>query len=156
MELENSQFRHLTKAESFQLIMGSVLMVVGIGCYVFMYHQLIAAAVFLTGSLLFAVQCFQIYNGKDITLRRLKGIMNMANLMFILAGILMLDTAMTYIAIQDPLGEHHRFISNMFTNWQTYVEFVYNKWLIPLIIAVVLELYSTHRISRELAKKSQE
>lgn len=156
MELENNQFRHLTKVESFLLIVGSILMVVGIGCYVFMFHQLIAAVVFLVGSILFAVQCFQIYNGKNLTLRRLKSIMNMANLMFILAGILMVDTAMTYVAIQEPLVEHHRFLSNMFTNWQTYVELVYNKWIIPLIIAVVLELYSTHRISRELSKKPQQ
>lgn len=156
MELENNQFRQLSNAESLLLIAGCLLMVAGIGSFVFMFHQLIAAAVFFIGSMLFAVQSLQVYTGKDLTLRRLKNIMNMANLMFIIAGVLMIDTAMTNIAVNDPMGGHHRFLSNMFVDWNTYIQFIYNKWIIPLFIAVVLELYSSHRISRELKNKSKQ
>ncbi len=155
MELQNKSFRELSAVESLVMLLGSVLMVIGIGCFVFMFHQKIAGFVFFTGAVLFAVQCLQGYRGKDITLRRLKNIMNLANLLFIFAGVLMIDTAMTNAVIADPTGGHHRFLSNMFTNWETYIQCVYNKWLVLLLIAVVLELYTTHRISRELAKNHQ-
>ena len=154
MELENRQFRQLSPAESYLLIAGCLLMVAGTGCFVFMFQQFLAGCAFLIGSILFAVQCLQVYTGSDITLRRLKSIMNLANLMFILAGVLMVDTAVTNRVLQDPLGGHHRFLSNMFANWETYIECVYNKWIALLLIAVVLELYTTHRISSELKKKA--
>ena len=37
----------------------------------------------------------------------------------------------------------------------TYVEYIYNKWVIALLIAAVLQLYSTHRISHELRKRQK-
>lgn len=155
MEVQNNDFRSLSTTESFLLLLGSILMVIGIGCFVFMFHQLIAAFVFFIGAVLFAVQCFQSYKGKELTLRRLKSIMNLSNLLFIFTGILMVDTAMTNIALADPMGSHHRFLSNMFSNWETYIQCVYNKWIILLLVAVVLELYTTHRISHELSKKNK-
>lgn len=155
MEVQNKDFRKLSKWESGALILGCIFMVVGIGCFVTMFHyRPISGFVFFVGALLFAVQCLQAYKGNDYTIRRLKSIMNLANLMFILAGVLMFDTGMTYEAVViDPLGSHHRFLSTMFSNWETYQTYIYNKWLPLLLIGVILELYSTHRISHELAKK---
>lgn len=153
MEVRNKDFRELSRVESLILVAGCLLMVAGIGCFVFMFHQIVAGCVFTLGAMLFAVQSLQGYHGSDITLRRLKSIMNLANIFFILAGILMVDTAMTNIVLADPMGAHHRFLSNMFSNWETYIQCIYNKWLPLLLIAVVLELYSTHRISSELNKK---
>jgi len=157
MEVQNKDFRKLSKWESAILILGSILMVVGIGFFVTMYnYRPISGLVFFLGSLCFAVQCMQAYRGNDLTIRRLKNIMNLANLMFILAGVFMLDTGITYQAVVvDPLGNHHRFLSAMFSNWETYQTYIYNKWLPLLLIGVVLELYTTHRISSELAKKSK-
>lgn len=133
---------------------GGVLMVVGIGCFVFMFQQQIAGCVFLVGAVLFALmQCMQVYLGKDRTLRRLKSIMNLADLLFVLTGVLMIDTAITNAAQADPIHAH-RFLSQMFTNWTTYIECVYNKWIVLLFIAVTLEVYTTHRISHELAKNT--
>jgi len=37
----------------------------------------------------------------------------------------------------------------------TYIEYVYNKWVITLLIAAILQLYSTHRISQELDKEAK-
>ena len=37
----------------------------------------------------------------------------------------------------------------------TYIEYVYNKWVVVLLIAAILQLYSTHRISRELEKEAK-
>jgi hypothetical protein len=37
----------------------------------------------------------------------------------------------------------------------TYIEYVYNKWVIVLLIAALLQLYSMHRISSELEKEAK-
>lgn len=155
MEVQNNDFRKLSKWESGILFLGCILMVIGIGCFVTMFnYRPISGFVFFVGSLFFAVQCLQAYRGSDFTIRRLKSMMNLANLMFILAGVLMVDTGITYQAVAvDPLGNHHRFLSTMFSNWETYQTYIYNKWLPLLLIGVVLELYTTHRISHELGKK---
>jgi len=34
--------------------------------------------------------------------------------------------------------------------YYNYIEYVYNKWVILLLIAGVLEVYSTHRMSSEM------
>lgn len=119
-------------------------MVCGMGSFVFMFQRPIAALVFLVGAVLFAImQCLQTYHGSSFVIRRLKGIMNMADLLFVLAGVLMIDT------------ETH-FMRPMFSNQEHYINYVYNKWLVLLLVAVVLELYSTHRISHEMNKKKKQ
>ena len=118
-------------------------MVVSMGFYVFMIQRQIAGIVFLIGAVLFAVmQCMQTYHGNDVTLRRLKSIMTMADLFFVLAGVLMIDSA-------------NQFLSSVFSNHIYYVMYVYNKWIVLLIIAVVLEVYTTHRISHEINKRNK-
>lgn len=127
--------------QSAAFIIGGLLMVVGMGCYVFMFHRMEAAFVYLVGSVVFAVlQCMQTYHGDSFTIKRLKNIMNMADLLFVLAGILMVDTCT-------------QFLRPMFSNHIYYIQYVYNKWLILLLVAVILELYTTHRISHELGKQ---
>lgn len=116
-------------------------MVVGAGCYVLMWHQLVVSWVFLTGTLLFGVmQMLQTYEGDDLTLRRLKKIQSLGDLLFILSGILMVDSAWG-------------FFRNLFTSYLDYLNYVYNKWVVLLLIAVVLEVYTTHRIDHEVSKK---
>ena len=140
METKND-FRCLNTTQSALFLLGGILMVAGMGCYVFMFCRMAAGAAYLAGAVIFAVmQCMQTYHGTSLTLRRLKGIMTMADLFFVLAGVLMIDT------------ECH-FLRPMFSNQEHYIEYVYNKWLVLLLVAVVLELYSTHRISREIEKK---
>jgi hypothetical protein len=36
-----------------------------------------------------------------------------------------------------------------------YITYIYNKWVLTLLIAAILQLYSTHRIDRELAKEAE-
>lgn len=152
--MQNNDFKELNKTQSVLFAVGGVLMVLGIGCFVFMFQQQVAGCVFLVGAILFALmQCMQIYTGSDRTLRRLKSIMNLADLLFVLTGVLMIDTAITNAGQTDPIHAH-RFLSQMFTNWSTYIECVYNKWIVLLFIAVTLEVYTTHRISHELGKNA--
>jgi len=35
----------------------------------------------------------------------------------------------------------------------TYVQYIYNKWVVVLLIAAILQLYSSHRIGHELQKE---
>ena len=42
--------------------------------------------------------------------------------------------------------------AELFTDWYTYMAYVYNKWVIPLLVAAMLEMYSTHRMASELNK----
>lgn len=135
--------RKLNKIQSILYIAGGVLMVVGVGAFVLLWHQRVACWVFLLGALMFSIiQSMQIYEGNNVAVRRLKRIMNIADLLFVLAGILMVDTAYNFLL---PL-----FRSAGSAGYYNYIDYVYNKWVILLLIAAVLEVYSTHRISSEM------
>ena len=40
----------------------------------------------------------------------------------------------------------------MSAGYYTYIEYVYNKWVVLLLIAAILEVYTTHRLDSELKK----
>ena len=133
----------MTRLQAIFFAIGGVLMVLGVGCFVLMWHQPIACWVFLAGAVMFAVtQSMQTYEGKNPTVRRLKSIMNVADLAFLLAGILMVDTVYNFLL---PL-----FRTSGTEGYYRYIEYVYNKWVVLLLIAAILEVYTTHRISTEL------
>ena len=118
-------------------------MVVGVGCYVFMFATQIVCWIALVGSILFAtMQMMQTYEGKNPTIKRLKNILNLADLLFVFAGLLMVDNA-------------YGFFRSLFDNQIDYLTYLYNKWVILLLIAAIVEVYAMHRIDHEL-KKEQE
>lgn len=146
MERRNrhNDIRELSKLQSALFMAGGILMVIGTGCYVFMFQQLQAGLVFLTGAVLFSVmQAMQTYHGNNLSIKRLKNIMNIADLLFVLSGVLMIDKV-------------NNFMRPMFSNQETYIQYVYNKWIVLLLIAVILEVYTVHRISNELAKADKD
>lgn len=133
--MENSN-----KSFTAALLVGGILMVVGAGLYSFMVARGIACWVFLLGAIIFGVlQMCQKVPTDTLTLRRLKGIMTAADLLFILSGMLMVDTYYQWM---------HRF----FANYADYLQTLYNKWVLVLLIAALLETYSIHRIDSELKK----
>ncbi len=122
--------------------MGGALMVVGAGCFALMWQQQTVCWVFLAGALAFTtMQLMQTYEGRDMTIRRLKRIQGLADLLFVIAGILMCDNV-------------HGFLRPMFSNMTDYINYVFNKWVILLLIAAILEVYTVHRLDRELSKKN--
>jgi hypothetical protein len=36
-----------------------------------------------------------------------------------------------------------------------YIKYVHNNWIIILLVAAILQLYTSHRIANELEKESQ-
>lgn len=116
-------------------------MVIGAGCFVFMFAQQIVCWIYLLGALLFAaMQVNQAYEGQNPTIKRLKKIMTFADIFFVLAGLLMVDSANMWLrdSVSDPV---------------TYFNLIYNKWVMLLLAAAILEMYSMHRIASELKKE---
>jgi uncharacterized membrane protein len=139
--------KQLSKFQTTLFVLGGALMVIGVGCYVFMLQQLVVCWVFLLGAVLFAtMQLLQVYEGHELTVRRLKRIMNLADILFVVSGILLADTAYA--------NAGHSFFAQLFTNRETYISLLYNKWVVLLLIAAVLEVYTMHRIDHELSKKN--
>lgn len=134
--------KQLSKLQTTLFIIGGVLMVIGAACFAFGFifptMLLYTSWVFLIGTVLFSiVQAMQIYEGESRVIHRLKSIQGIADIFFVLSGISMVDTV-------------YAFARHWFSNYETYITFFYNKWVVLLLIAAVLELYTTHRISNEL------
>jgi hypothetical protein len=132
--------KKLNKFQSVLFLFGGVLMVIGAGSFALMWQQTIVCWIYLIGSVLFTVmQSIQTYNGNNFVLKRLKRIQSVADICFILSALLMVDTA-------------YLFFRPIFTDFLTYTQYVYNKWVVLLLIAAFLELYTTYRIDSEMKK----
>lgn len=133
--------KQLNTLQSALFLTGGILMVIGAGCFVFMFAQQIVCWIFLLGALLFAaMQVNQAYEGHNPTIKRLKKIMTFADIFFVLAGLLMVDSA-------------NMWLRDSFADTTTYLNLVYNKWVMLLLAAAILEMYSMHRIAAELKKE---
>lgn len=132
--------KKLNKFQSVLFLFGGVLMVIGAGSFALMWQQTIVCWIYLIGSVLFTVmQSIQTYNGNNFVLKRLKRIQSVADICFILSALLMVDTA-------------YLFFRPIFTDFLTYTQYVYNKWVVLLLIAAFLELYTAYRIDSEMKK----
>ena len=129
----------LSSWQTALMLVGGLLMAVGAGCCAFLWQAKIFSWVFLVGAVAFvSMQWQQRYEGDNFTIRRLRKIMIVSGVFFILAGISLVDTQHLYLA---------RFIP-----YQTYIAFVYNKWVMLMLVGAILQIYSSHRISNELQK----
>ncbi|MFC2775815.1 hypothetical protein [Segatella oulorum] len=136
--------KKLNKIESILFMLGGMLMVTGIGCYVFMLAPSITCWLVLTGSILFStLHMMQAYEGSQLAIKRLKRILNIADLLFVIAGILIVDST-------------YNFLRPAFENQESYITYVYNKWVLLLLIAAILEVYATHRIDYLLKKQGKD
>jgi hypothetical protein len=130
--------RQLSKFEGLALLLGGLLMVVGAGANVLFCSW--APYVFAPGSLLFvAMQLRQRYEGKDFTIRRLRRIQIISDFLFLVAGLLMLANQKNFLGL-DQLS---------------YIRYVHNNWVVVLLVAAVLQLYTSHRIANELEKDTK-
>ncbi|UEA63346.1 hypothetical protein LK429_01835 [Hoylesella buccalis] len=133
--------KQLNKLQSLIFLTGGAMMVVGAGCFALIWQQKIACWIYLVGALMFGVmQMMQEYLGNNFIVKRLKRIMSLADIFFILSGFLMVDMV-------------YRFLQSAFDNYLTYYNTIYNKWVVLLLIAAILEMYTMHRIEHELSKE---
>ncbi len=130
--------KQLSSIETAILLIGGLLMVVGAGGSMFL--QSWAAYIFAPGALLFAaMQMRQSYDGNNFTIRRLRRIQLTSDVLFLLAGLLMLANQSNFFSI----------------NLLLYIKYVHNNWIIVLLVAAILQLYASHRIANELEKEAK-
>ena len=130
--------KKLSSIETAILLIGGLLMVVGAGGSMFL--QSWAAYIFAPGALLFAaMQMRQSYDGNNFTIRRLRRIQLTSDVLFLLAGLLMLANQSNFFGI----------------NLLLYIKYVHNNWIIVLLVAAILQLYASHRIANELEKEAK-
>lgn len=138
--------RQLNKLQSALFITGGILMVAGVGLFVFGVAQPYSSLAFLLGAVLFAaMQALQSYDGRSITIRRLRRIMLAADACFVLSGLLMTEQVwrLLYAQVATTVG-----------GYTMYMQLVWNNWVVTLLIGAILEMYTMHRISSELAKET--
>ena len=130
--------RQLSRWEVVVMLLGGLLMVVGSGASVLL--QSWAPYVFAPGSVLFAaMQLRQSYDGRLFTIRRLRRIQLLSDVLFLVAALLMLANQSNFLGLDQ---------------W-TYVKYVHNNWIVVLLVAAMLQLYSSHRIANELEKEAK-
>ena len=130
--------RQLSKTETILFLLGGLLMVVGAGASMFL--QSWASYVFAPGALLFvAMQLRQRYEGSNFTIRRLRHIMIISDVLFLVAALLMFANRGNFLGIE----------------YLSYVKYVHNNWIVVLLVAAILQLYASHRISNELEKDAK-
>lgn len=127
----------LNKVENCLFLAGAVFMVVGSGANIFMQEW--APWVFAVGALAFVLmQLKQKYTGKNATIRRLRKMIIMSDILFLLSAFLMFANTSNFLGLDILI----------------YVQYIHNNWVITLLIAALLQLYATHRISSELEKET--
>lgn len=121
------------------------MMVIGVAGVVTGFLVQPATICFVIGSIAFAMmQLQQSYEGKSITIKRLRRIMVIGDIAFILAGLLMFENNFRLI---------FTYMATSIDGYNNWVHYFYNNWVVLLLIAAILEMYTTHRISFELKKE---
>ena len=129
--------RQLNKIQTLIFLVGALLMVVGAGASVLAWK--LAPYVFAVGAIAFtSMQLLQRYEGTNFVIRRLRRMMILSDFLFLISALLMFAN-----------------MGNVFGLGQIYyITYIYNKWVLTLLVAALLQLYATHRIDRELTKEA--
>lgn len=127
--------RELNKTESAILVIGAVMMVIGSGANIF--AQSWAPYVFAMGTIGFVLmQLKQKYDGDNVAIKRLRRMVIISDVCLLLAAVMMFAN-----------------MNNLFRlDAITYIKYVHNNWVVVLMVAAMLQLYTSHRISKELLK----
>ncbi|MBR6121614.1 MAG: hypothetical protein IKQ05_04395 [Prevotella sp.] len=130
--------RQLSSFQNAIFLVGALLMVIGAG--VSLTGWVGAPYVYSLGALAFAsMQMLQRYEGTNVTIRRLRRIMLLSDVLFLVSGVLM------FASQDNPLGLPHI----------TYLQYVHNKWVGTLLMAALIQLYVVHRLDHELRKEAK-
>lgn len=130
--------KQLSKTQNMIFLTGAILMVVGAGAS--LVQWMLAPYIFAAGALAYtSMQMLQRYEGRNFVIRRLRRIMLLSDVLFLVSAVLM-------FASQG---------NSFHLDHITYLQYVYNKWVVTLLIAAILQLYTTHRISHELEKEAK-
>jgi hypothetical protein len=65
--------------------------------------------------------------------------MLMSDVLFLIAALLMFASQANFLGL----------------DFLVYLKYVHNNWIVVLLVAAILQLYTSHRIANELEKESQ-
>jgi hypothetical protein len=130
--------KQLSSIETAILLVGGLLMVVGAGALLFL--QSWAPWVYAPGALMFAaMQLRQRYEGNVFTIRRLRRMIIVSDILFLVAALLMFANQSNFLGL----------------DYLSYIKYVRNNWVVVLLVAAILQLYASHRIASELEKHAK-
>jgi drug/metabolite transporter (DMT)-like permease len=122
-----TDIRQLSKTQTLVQAAGGLLMVGGALTY-FVAHT-VGTVLYIVGSLAFvAMQWLQRYEGRNLTMARLRRIQVMGGLALLAAGLLMVANSYVY------------------TIWATWHVDVYNAWVVALLVGALVQLYTAFRM----------
>lgn len=128
----------LNKIQTAIYAVGALLMLVG--AVLGMVAPTVAPYLFAVGALAYvAMQLQQRYEGDNFTISRLRRIMLMSDVLLIVVAALM------FADHGNPFGLDHL----------TWVNYIHNNWLVVLLLAAVIQLYTVFRIDAELKKEAK-
>ena len=131
--------KQLNRCQTAVLAVGALLMVTGAATA--MFWRNVAPWLFSVGAVCFvSMQMLQDYEGNNFTIRRLKRIVTISDLLLLLTGVFM------FMDHDNPMG----------FDQITYVSYIKGNWVVLLLIAAVLQLYTTFRLGSELEKERKE
>ena len=130
LERPTVEMKKLNKFQTFVLRMGGLLVLVG--AMLNPVESLVAVYVYCVGALMFvAMQMSESYEGDSFVVRRLRRQQIVGGLLLLLSGVAM-------------FGQEYHIM---------YMQ--HNEWLIILLIAAMLELYTSFRIPAEIEKENK-
>ena len=140
--------KQLTKPMALVMAIGAIAMALGIGLVILWNAASAAGAViFAVGAVTFAaIQITQTYDGPSLAIKRLRRIMVMGDILFIVAALLLLENVFHLV---------FPFFAKTIDGYNAYVHYIHNNWVVALLIAALFEMYTTHRISYELNKETK-
>ncbi len=128
----------MNRLQSIVYAIGALLMLAGAAMG--MLVPTVAPWLFAIGALAFsAMQLQQRYEGDNFTIHRLRRIMLMSNVLLICVAALM------FADHGNPFGLDHL----------TWLNYIHNNWVVVLLIAAVIQLYTVYRIDAELQKEAK-
>jgi len=129
--------KQLNNLQNAIFISGALLMVVGAAMGMFL--RSVAPWIYAVGALMFvAMQMQQRYEGDNFTIQRLRRIMLLSDVLLIIVAALM------FADYGNPFG----------LDQLTWLNYIHNNWVVVLLIAAFLQLYTVYRIDSELRKES--
>jgi len=130
--------KQLNSLQNAIFVSGALLMVVGAA--IWMFSKTLAPWLFAIGALAYtAMQVQQRYEGDNFTIQRLRRIMMMSDVLLILTAALM------FADDGNPFGLDHL----------TWLNYIHNNWIVLLLLAAVIQLYTVFRIDSELKKEAK-
>lgn len=128
----------LSRLQSIVFAAGALLMLAG--AIMGMMAPQVAPWIFAIGALAYtAMQLQQRYLGDNITIRRLSRIMLLSDVLLI--GV----AAMMFADYRNPFQ----------LEYLTWLRYIHNNWVVVLLLAAIIQLYTVYRIDAELRKEAK-